>query len=135
MIEAINTIDPGRLAAVPKQDEQPSAAEPLPLVGEVAQLRSQFRFGGRQERWRTIVRSAFTIEQARRSDRPMTACRCATPLRLAAGPTIFSRSSRSAAASNIFSGRSFLSLTFSPSIYIGRFASETSMPPYLAFQL
>ena len=42
-IEAINTIDPGRLAAVPKQDEQPSVAEPLPLVGEVAQLCSQFR--------------------------------------------------------------------------------------------
>jgi hypothetical protein len=29
------------------------------------------------------------IEQARRSDRLMTACRCATAARLAAGPTIF----------------------------------------------
>ena len=30
-----------------------------------------------------------TIEQARRSDRPIEACRCATASRLAAGPTIF----------------------------------------------
>ena len=29
------------------------------------------------------------MEQARRSDRPITACRCATASRLAAGPTIF----------------------------------------------
>src|SRR5690606_17950218 len=35
-----------------------------------------------------ILRSAPTKEQARRSDRPMTACRCATASRLAAGPTI-----------------------------------------------
>src|SRR3984885_14688817 len=47
----------------------------------------------------------------------------------------FDRSSRSAAASNICSANSFFSLAFSSSSCFRRFASETSMPPYLAFQL
>ena len=47
----------------------------------------------------------------------------------------FARSSRSAAASSICSASSFFSLAFSSSSAFSRFASETSMPPYLAFQL
>jgi hypothetical protein len=50
------------------------------------------------------------MEQARRSDRPMAACRCATPSRWAAGPTIFLQEARGA-------------------------QPHRSMPPYLAFQL
>src|ERR1700733_7133445 len=52
--------------------------------------------GGRQRRKRPILRSALTIEQARRSDRPIVARRCATPSRLTAGPTIFLTEAREA---------------------------------------
>ncbi len=44
--------------------------------------------GGRRERYRTIFRSAPTMLQARRSDRPITARRCANGVALTAGPTI-----------------------------------------------
>src|SRR6202041_3647200 len=55
---------------------------------------------------------------------------------LGGGPYhFFDRSSRSAAASNICSANSFFSLAFSSSSCFSRLASETSMPPYLAFQL
>ena len=47
----------------------------------------------------------------------------------------FDRSSRSAAASNICSAKSFFSLAFSSSSCFSRLASEASIPPYLAFQL
>src|SRR5436853_6881265 len=52
------------------------------------------------------------------------------------GPYHFcERSSRRAAASSICSARSFFSFAFSSSSCFSRFASGTSMPPYLAFQL
>src|SRR3984957_4755922 len=55
---------------------------------------------------------------------------------LGGGPYhFFDRSSRSAAASNICSANSFFSLAFSSSSCFSRLASETSMPPYLAFEL
>src|SRR5258708_35400387 len=55
---------------------------------------------------------------------------------LGGGPYhFFARSSRSAAASSICSANSFFSLAFSSSSCFRRLASETSMPPYLAFQL
>jgi hypothetical protein len=47
----------------------------------------------------------------------------------------FDRSSRSAAASSICSASNFFSFAFSSSSCFSRLASETSMPPYLAFQL
>src|SRR6202161_2390964 len=47
----------------------------------------------------------------------------------------FDRTSQSPAASNICSANSFFSLAFSSSSCFSRLASETSMPPYLAFQL
>ncbi len=40
-IKTVYAIDAGRLPISPKQDEQPTVAKTLPLVGEVAQLRSQ----------------------------------------------------------------------------------------------
>src|SRR6195256_3923625 len=55
---------------------------------------------------------------------------------LGGGPYhFFARSSRSAAASSICSAKSFFSRAFSSSSCFRRLASETSMPPYLAFQL
>src|SRR6266576_2861489 len=57
-------------------------------------------------------------------------------LALGGGPYhFFASSSRSAAASSICSARSFFSLAFSSSSCLRRLASQTSMPPYLAFQL
>src|ERR1700761_6067225 len=47
----------------------------------------------------------------------------------------FDRSSRNAAAPSICSAKSFFSLAFSSSSCRSRFASETSIPPNLAFQL
>src|ERR1700689_5794308 len=47
----------------------------------------------------------------------------------------FARSSFSAAWSSIVSAKSFFSLRFSSSSDRRRLASDTSMPPYLAFQL
>src|SRR6202035_479419 len=55
---------------------------------------------------------------------------------LGGGPYhFFARSSRSAAASSICSANSFFSLAFSSSSCFRSLDSETSMPPYLAFQL
>src|SRR3972149_3082515 len=57
-------------------------------------------------------------------------------LALGGGPYhFFVRSSFSAAWSSIASARSFFSLRFSSSSDRSRLASDTSMPPYLAFQL
>ncbi len=46
----------------------------------------------------------------------------------------FANRSFSAALSSIASAKSLFSLAFSVSSPFGRFASETSSPPYLAFQ-
>src|SRR4029077_12875855 len=55
---------------------------------------------------------------------------------LGGGPYhFFDRSSFRAAWSSIDSANSFFSLRFSSSIDRRRLASDTSMPPYLAFQL
>src|SRR5690606_8303802 len=47
----------------------------------------------------------------------------------------FDRSAFSAAASSIWPASSFFSFTFSSSRAFRRLASDTSMPPYFAFQL
>ncbi len=41
-VEPVDAVDPGRFAVLAQQDEQPSIAEPLPLIGEIAQLRPKF---------------------------------------------------------------------------------------------
>jgi hypothetical protein len=38
-IKPVDAVDPGRFALLPQQDKQPTIAETLPLVGEIAQLR------------------------------------------------------------------------------------------------
>src|SRR5690606_7199310 len=55
---------------------------------------------------------------------------------LGGGPYhFFDRSSRSADASSIWSASSFFSFVFSSSRDLRRLASDTSIPPYFAFQL
>src|SRR5690606_4009103 len=55
---------------------------------------------------------------------------------LGGGPYhFFDRSSFSAAASSIWSANSFFSFAFSSSRAFRRLASDTSIPPYFAFQL
>src|SRR4029077_8287623 len=57
-------------------------------------------------------------------------------LALGGGPYhFFDRSSFKAALSSMDSASSFLSLRFSSSSVLSRLASDTSRPPYLAFQL
>ncbi|MFK4719279.1 hypothetical protein ABIE89_000379 [Bradyrhizobium niftali] len=79
----VDPVVPRWLALPPQQDEQPAIAETPPLVGEIAHRPRRTASGGRLEQQRIIFRSAPTIEQARRSDRLMTACRCATAARFA----------------------------------------------------
>jgi hypothetical protein len=68
--------------------------------------------------------------------RPSAACRCATPSRLAAGPTIFLPEARGVRPHPASARpKSFFNLAFSSSICFSRLASGTSMPPYLAIQL
>src|SRR5260370_6845747 len=58
------------------------------------------------------------------------------PSALGGGPYhFFARTPGSPAASSICSANSFFSLTFSSSSCFRRLASETFIPPYLAFQL
>jgi hypothetical protein len=85
---------------------------------------------------RIIFRSAPTIEQARRSGRLMTACRCATAARLAAGPTIFLKGAREGQPHRASARPEASSASHSPPpAPSARLASKTSMPPNLAFQL
>ena len=42
-IEPVDAVDPGRLAVLAQQDEQPPIAKALPLVGKIAQLRPKLR--------------------------------------------------------------------------------------------
>ena len=87
--EPADAVDAQRLAFLPQQDEQPAVAEAFSLIGKLTSMRAQFGV-----RWPAgPIADHFAIgiddEQARRSERPSAACRCATPSRLAAGPTIF----------------------------------------------
>ena len=45
-VEPVNAVDPRGLALLTQQNEQPSIAEALPLVGQIAQLRPKFRVRG-----------------------------------------------------------------------------------------
>ena len=42
-VEPVDAIDSGRFAALPQQNEQPSIAEALPLVGQIVELCPKFR--------------------------------------------------------------------------------------------
>ncbi len=89
-IQPIDTVDAGPLALPPEQDEQRPIVETPALIGKIAQPAAPLRLrstpGSIADH---LAITAPTTEQARRSDRPITACRCATAPRLATGPTIF----------------------------------------------
>jgi hypothetical protein len=87
------------------------------------------------EATRLILRSALAIEQARLSERPSAACRCATPSRLPTGLTIFCQKlAKCGCIQHLFRKK-----LLQPGVLVlelfRRLASGTSMPPYLAFQL
>ncbi len=114
-----------------QQDEQPSVSETPPFIGQIAQPQSQLDISRSARLITDHLRSAEMIWQARRSERPIMAFRCATASRLAAGPTIFLPEAHEARPqSSICSASSFFSLAFSSSSAFSRLASETSMPPY-----
>src|SRR6202041_1716489 len=114
----------------------PPITKALAGVGEVAQLRPKFRVG----RPAGAVTDHLAVSADDRAGPPFRQAHRGPKMRdafaLDGGPHhFFDRSSRSAAASNICSAKSFFSLAFSSSSCFSRLASETSMPPYLAFQL
>src|SRR5581483_6083615 len=135
-IKPVDPVDPRRFALAAQQDEQPTVAETPPLIGKIAQPATQC----------SIRRAAGTIADhlpIRAHDRagpPFRQAHDGLPMRdrsaLGGGPYhFFERSSRRAAVSSICSAKSFFSFPFSSSKALNRFASETSMPPNLAFQL
>src|ERR1700722_5553656 len=135
-IEPVDAVDPGRFAVLAQQDEQASIAEAPPCVGEIAQLRPKLGVRGPAR----AVTDHLAIRPDDRAGPPFRQAHHGLQMRdafaLGDGPYhFFDRSSRSAAASNICSAKSFFSLAFSSSSCFNRFASETSKPPYLAFQL
>jgi hypothetical protein len=118
------------------QNVQPAIAKPPPDCGNLAQTGSND----------TIVRppAAVADRAAIHSDRP--ACPpLAHPVDLmqvrgglssgGRGHQFLAATSRSMALSSIVSANSFFSLAFSASSAFSRRASETSIPPYLAFHL
>jgi hypothetical protein len=135
-IKPVDAVDARGLALLPQQDKQPTISETLPLVGEIAQLRPKLGV------WRPAgaVTDHLAVSADDRAGPPFRQAHRGPKMRdafaLDGGPYhFFDRSSRSAAASNICSAKSFFSLAFSSSSCFSRLASETSMPPYLAFQL
>jgi hypothetical protein len=123
--------------ALPSQEyEQPSIAEPPARMRQGPQPNTQFG----------IIRPARAIPHRH----PYAPCHPARPplaqierrtqvsdsLSLGSGRHhFFARRSFSAALSSMASASSFFSLAFSLSSPFRRLASETSSPPYLAFQL
>ena len=134
-IEPVDAVDPGSFAVLPQQDEQPTIAEAPTGVGEIAQLRPKLRV-----RPTCAVADHLAIRVDKGAGPPFRKAhhglQMRDPFALGGGPYhFFARSSRSAAASSIGSAKSFFSLAFSSSSCFSRLASDTSRPPYLAFQL
>ena len=135
-IKPVDAVDPRWLALPPQQDEQATIAETPPLIGKIAQP-------GTQNRVRRPPRAIADHLPVRADNRAGPPFRQAHRRPVDARPRrawrralhFFESSSRSAAASSICSARSFFSLAFSSSKALSRLASETSMPPNLAFQL
>ena len=135
-IEPVDAVDAGRLALPPQQDEQPSIAEPPSLIGQIAQpgaklgVRRPARPVADHLPIRTDDRAGPTFRQAHHG------LQMRDRVALDGGPYhFFDRSSRIAATSSICSASSFFSFAFSSSSAFSRLASDTSMPPNLAFQL
>src|SRR5690606_32834632 len=131
-----DAVDPRRLALTSEQHEQSPVAEAPAAVGELSQAIAQrhIRLPLR------LVADHLAISTGYGAGPPFRQAACGPQMRQGAALGgrpyhLFDRSSRSAEASSIWSASSFFSLAFSSSSAFRRLASETSMPPYLAFQL
>src|SRR3984893_17528653 len=119
-----------------QQDEQPSIAEPPACIGQIAQPAPELGIRRPAE----LIPDAGPIGGDDGAGPPLAHLehrpKMSDSLALYGGPyPFFPRSSRRAEASSIDSASSFFSLPFSSSSARSRLASETSIPPNLAFQL
>ena len=135
-VQPIDPVQPGRLAQLPQQHEQPAVTEPPASIGKLAQLAAQFCV----RRPARLVADHLAVSADDAAGPPLRQTHDGLQVRdsfaLGDGPYhFFDRSSRNAAASSICSASSFFSLAFSSSSCRSRLASETSIPPNLAFQL
>ncbi|AEG07173.1 hypothetical protein ACVMB3_005227 [Sinorhizobium meliloti] len=115
-IEPVDAIDTGRLTISPKQNEQASVAEAPPLIGEIAQLRSQLQL----RRSTGSITDRLAVGRYDLAGPPFRKPHCDLQMRdgftLGGRPYhFFPRSSRRAATSSICSASSFFSLAFSSS--------------------
>src|SRR6185369_7719304 len=135
-IQPVDPVDARWLTLAPQQDMQPAIAEPAPLIGKLAQTAAQLRL----RRTPRLVADHLAIGIDDRAGPTLRQSHYGLQMRdgfaLSGGPYhFFDKSSRRAAASNIWSASSFFSRAFSSSRCRSRRASETSSPPYFAFQL
>jgi len=135
-VEPIDTVDPRRLTLAAQQNEQAPVTEPPALVGQVPQPTAQHCV-------RRALRSIADHRAIRADDvagppfrQAMLCPKIRNGFALPGGPYhFFETRSFIAARSSICSARSFFSLAFSSSSAFSRLASDTVMPPNLAFQL
>ena len=135
-IKPVDPVQARGLAFPPQQHKQPPIAETTPLVSQLAQPAPQ----GRIIRPAGAIADRGAIHSDEGTGPPFRQAKAGLQVRdgfaLSGGPYhFFESSSRKAEASSIVSASSFFSLAFSSSSAFNRLASETSMPPNLAFQL
>jgi hypothetical protein len=145
-VKSVDAVDPRPLALLTQQDEQSSIAEPPALVGKITPPHPQLGLLGPPR----PVADHLAIGADEGAGPPFRQAHRGPQMRdtlaLGGGPYhCFDRSSRSADASSIASASSFFSFPFTPQTpleFVGtssscfrRFASDASMPPYLALQL
>ena len=135
-VKPIDPVDAGRLALTPQQHEEPPIAKPSAFVGQLTKAAAQLRV-------RSTLRPvadhlAICPDNLARPPfrEPELGGQMRDRLALHSGRHhFFETSSFIAAKSSICSASSFLSFAFSSSSAFSRLASDTVMPPNLAFQL
>ena len=135
-VEAINPIDARWFSFTAQQHEQAAIAKPPPFVGQLPQTTTQ----GRIRRTLRNIPDHLAIRARNPARPPFREPELASQLRdsfaLDGGRHhFFETNSRIAARSSICSASSFFSLAFSSSSVFSRLASDTVIPPNLAFQL
>ncbi len=135
LVEPINALAVHDMPLAPQQYVKPPIAEAPALVRQLPQPLAQ-----RRVRWPAwAVPHAGAIDPDKATGPPLAHAegrlKMNASLPAGGGPYhFFASSSFSAAASNIASASSFFSRVFSASSVFNRRASDTSMPPYFAFQ-
>src|SRR5690606_38534706 len=135
-VEPVDAVDAGWLTLPPEQDEQSPVAEAPALIGKLTQPAAQFRL----RRPAGPVAHHLAIGTDNGAGPTLRQAHGGPQMRDGFAPGggsyhFFVKSSRSAEASSIWSASSRFSFAFSSSSAFSRLASETSIPPYLAFQL